>query len=175
VGWFSRAIAEFGIGDAVEDLTEEKSVLGLKSSVKWREWLKRRLDNALMKAMNAIGHRRREAVEYGASSAASGIGLCMAAAGFARSAPSLQRRNFGCRGNAEEMFGLSRSFALPFDGKDRRKDLISRRLRQKQAFFGPFLSRKGVDFSPVMEKAAFFYFPIFGAVAMSTKFSWKPK
>jgi hypothetical protein len=87
-----------------------------------------------MNAMNVIGHRRREAVEHGASSAARGIGLCIAAAGFAP----------------------GRSFAPPFEGEIRHKDLISRRLQKKQSLFDTFLSCKGVDFSPVTKKAPFF-------------------
>jgi hypothetical protein len=41
----------------------------------------------------------------------------------------------------------------------------------KTDLFDPFLSCKGVDFSPVTEKAAFFNFSNFGALAMSTQFS----
>jgi hypothetical protein len=118
------------------DLTGEKLVLRLKRSVKWREWLKRRLGNALMKAMNAVGYQRREGVERAASSATRGIGLCMAVAGF----------------------GLSRSFALPVDGKDRRKDLIFRQLRKKQAFFTDFSVVRGLISRRLRRKRPFFIF-----------------
>jgi hypothetical protein len=86
--------------------------------------------------MNAIGSQRREAVERGTSSATRGIGLRMAVAGF----------------------GLSRSFALPVDGKDRRKDLISRRLRQKQSIFEPFLILNGLISRRLRRKRPFFIF-----------------
>jgi hypothetical protein len=89
-----------------------------------------------MKAMNAIRYRRREAVERGTSSATRGIGLCMAVAGF----------------------GLSRSFALPVDGKDRRKDLIFRQLRQKQSIFEPFLTLNGLISRRLWRKRPFFIF-----------------
>jgi hypothetical protein len=108
-----------------------------------------------MKIMNAIGYGRREAVERGASSAAV--------------LPDGQWARVGRNEFEISNWRFQRLEGTGFLVSSEASDFPP--VATKTGVFDAFLSCKGVDFSPVTEKAAFFFSPLFETGARLTKCS----